>query len=379
MDVLEAGFGEPALELRAADVRRGRGDELVEDDAVVLPEAESCHARDVRAQRQPPADVRPLERLIESLRNAVEHDREWPREAAQQGRRHSRRDAPHRLDDVPDEAVVLVAVHPHGDRSTRPYVADEAPESFLRLRQMMEDADRVDEVESASRIGARKGRPQQIALDHVHVLEAPELDARRLDGLAQVERKDLVCSVGRRELRMAPGAAARVEHALAAEELRFDRIQPVEELGLELAMHLGEVLPLPAEGVRGLRLLLAEIGRRESRDPVSDRPPHPAAGADELALLDVVVSGLRDELERVGGERADEILGDVALHAEVAPAAAGCARRSAHRRCQSWKTNSVQSGFRLSRRPDRCSSSSRATAAGSNSPCRLSRSGESSS
>ena len=52
-----------------------------------------------------------------------------------------------------------------------------------------------------------------------------------------------------------------------------------------------------------------------------------------------------------------------------APALAGRAGASTQRRCQSWNTNSVHSGLRWSRRPARCSETSRCTSRGSKIPC----------
>ena len=125
----EAGLREPALELLALDVRGGRSGELVEDNAVVLAEAEVGHARHVLVQRERPPGTRVLERSVHALRDAVERDGERPGDGAQRGARQLRREPAEGLDGVPHEAVVLEAVEPHRDRPPGPQIAGAARES----------------------------------------------------------------------------------------------------------------------------------------------------------------------------------------------------------------------------------------------------------
>ena len=194
------------------------------------------------------------------------------------------------------------------------------------------------------------GQPQQVALQDVDVVEFAEVRARRFDGAAEIERDDLTRAELGGEVRVAAGAAAGVEHALPSEERAVDGIEPVEELLLELGVELGEVLPLPAERRRRLPLLLHEVGRDEPRDAVPNRPVTTAAVADEPAGLDLDLVR-RLEPERVTRQRADELLDEARLHLRLGIAVDNWptparGRSSTQRRCQSWKTRSVQSCLR---------------------------------
>jgi len=199
---------------------------------------------------------------------------------------------------------------------------------------------------------------QEIALDDVDVVERLEVEPRGLDGDAQVQRHHLVSAVRSRIVRMTSDSAARVEHALSLEELRPDRMEPIQKLRFELGMHLDEVLPLPAECRRGLALLILEVLRNEARDSVADRPAMVAADADQLACLHVPRRLVALQDEGIGGDGAAEVLEECALHAAPRSSTRALSKRfgrSSQRRCQSWKTKSVQSGFRWSLRPLMCS------------------------
>src|SRR5436190_11389944 len=136
----------------------------------------------------------------------------------------------------------------------------------------------------------------------MHVVERDEVAASRLYRIAEVDGDDLASSVRGGEVRVPPGSAAGIENAFPFEARRRYRVEPVEELRLELWVHLGEVLPLPTERVGGLALLLLEVGRDEARDPAPNTPAPPTATAGELASLHFV--GGRIELERVRGHGA---------------------------------------------------------------------------
>ena len=99
------------------------------------------------------------------------------------------------------------------------------------------------------------GRPerwaQKITLNDLDILELAQVLPGCVDRNAEVECDDLSRAVRGREVRVPAGAATGVEDTFALEELRLQRVDPVEELRFELRMHLREVLPLPSEGRRG--------------------------------------------------------------------------------------------------------------------------------
>src|SRR5262245_56268007 len=86
---------EPADEIFTSCVVGLRSYELVEDDSVVLPEAEVRDARHVVAQRQLPSDVGSFgQRSVDTARQAMERHREWPGKAPEHGHGDPRRDLP---------------------------------------------------------------------------------------------------------------------------------------------------------------------------------------------------------------------------------------------------------------------------------------------
>ena len=220
----EAGLGEPALELLALDVRGGRSGELVEDNAVVLAEAEVGHARHVLVQRERPPGTRVLERSVHALRDAVERDGERPGDGAQRGARQLRREPAEGLDGVPHEAVVLEAVEPDRDRPPGPQIREERAKAFVRVGEMVEDADRVDEVEASTLGRIAEREPQEVALHDMDVAERRKVRPRGLDGAAQVHGDDLPGTEAGGEVRVPSGAAAGVQDALAREEGAVDGV-----------------------------------------------------------------------------------------------------------------------------------------------------------
>src|SRR6266849_7203662 len=106
---------------------------------------------------------------------------------------------------------------------------------------------------------------------------------------------------------MAAEPAARVEDALPDELVSSDRVEPVEELSLELRVQLRKMLPLPAECGCRLSLLLDEVRGNEPGDPTANRPMRAARVTDELSGSDIRLRGLCDELELVAGKGADEV------------------------------------------------------------------------
>jgi hypothetical protein len=59
-------------------------------------------------------------------------------------------------------------------------------------------------------------------------------------------------------------------------------MDPVEELGLELRVHFGEVLPLPPETRRSLALLLLKGGRYQSGHTVANLPALATSRAEQV-------------------------------------------------------------------------------------------------
>ena len=62
----------------------------------------------------------------------------------------------------------------------------------MRVGEVVEDADRVDEVEPAASLGRSEREPEEVALHHVDVAERREVGPRGVDGGAQIERDDLL-------------------------------------------------------------------------------------------------------------------------------------------------------------------------------------------
>src|SRR5262249_41813527 len=156
--------------------------------------------------------------------------------------------------------------------------------SRLRIGQVVEDADRVDEVEAAALLGWAKRQSKEVALDDLHRLERAQNVSCGLDGAAEVEADDAPCPVLRCEEAVPPGPVAGVQHELVAERLRLERAHPVEKLPLKLWMLIREVCPLRAERVCGARLELGHVGRHEAWDVALDRPVLARARAHQLAL-----------------------------------------------------------------------------------------------
>ena len=137
---------------------------------------------------------------------------------------------------------------------------------------------------------------------------------------------------------------------MSSEEVGPDRIQPVEELRLELRMHLREVLPLPAESARRLDAA-ARRGQvapdEESRAESASVRPQPRQTSSPLSISALGL-GARARARARTADRRGCRAGRFTSARRCAERwrfglAARVSRLSDQRRCQSWKTNSVQS------------------------------------
>ena len=177
---------------------------------------------------------------------------------------------------MPHEPVVLVAVEPHRDRPPGPQIREQRAEARVRVREVVEDADRVDEVEAAALGRVAEREPQEVALHDMHVVErargSPARPRRRRSGRRRRPRRHR-SGAARYACRPVPQPASRTR--LPAKKSRSIGCEPVQELVLELGVQLREVLPLPPERRRGVALLVDEVGRDEPRDAVADRPVRP--------------------------------------------------------------------------------------------------------
>ena len=184
-----------------------------------------------------------------------------------------RRDPAQSARHVAHEPVVLVAVHPDGDRSARLEETEQSTEACVRIGQVVEHADGVHEVEATAVGDGTERRSQEISLHdpggsgtvptHVRAVSTASLRSSAMTSSAPNCAAKYAC-------RPVPQPASSTR--LPAKTLRADRMQPVEELRLELRVHLVEVLPLPAECRSSATLEVFEVERYEPRNAVADRP-----------------------------------------------------------------------------------------------------------
>ena len=253
---------------------------------------------------------------------------------------------------------------------------------------MVEDADRVDEVEAATLGRIAERQPQQVALHDVHVVERREVRARGLDGAAQVEGDDLAGAEPGGEVRVPAGAAAGVEHALAREERAVDRDRasrgtaPRTRGGTRRSAATASRTPTRCRAAARRGRAGRAAGCRRGSASV-DRSRRRRARPVSISSASV---GL--ESKRVARERADEIIDEAPASCGPRQAAAtglalGCRARasapppSAGARAGTRRASTAACGGRGGRRgaPTRAAGP-RAT---SKMPCAVRRAGESSS
>src|SRR5438874_10988112 len=104
-----------------------------------------------------------------------------------------------RVDDPLDQAVVLVAVDPTKERAARTKAAHQGAESRFGIGQVVEDADRVDEIEVSASRGSPEGRIVDVRLDDVRIGQVPDVFECRVDRIAQVDADHLFGTVSGRE------------------------------------------------------------------------------------------------------------------------------------------------------------------------------------
>src|SRR5437870_376795 len=109
---------------------------------------------------------------------------------------------------------------------------------------MVQHANGIDEIEAFR----RKWQMMQIGLDDVDVLKFGGVAMCDFDGGSKINCPHLR-SIARHVKGMASGAAARVQHALAAKALRRVRREVVLKVLLPLGAHFGKVVPFVTEAV----------------------------------------------------------------------------------------------------------------------------------
>ena len=240
-DVFETGAGEPALDLGPGvpvlDRRREPVELVVDADPErvvgILPH------RDLLRQPAQPGEapeqaVRPDEagecgpgrRVRQRVEQSVGDSGGHPA-----GGRHGRQQRT--LEWLPFRLPVQVDL----DLAARLEIAEQVAEGPLGVGEVVEDAERIDEVEALG----REREPVEVGLDHLHGVERRGVAPRDLDGRAEVDGHDLGAEPGGLQ-GVAPAPAPAVEHALAPEELGSVRGEVFEEV------------PLPLRRISGKRL-----------------------------------------------------------------------------------------------------------------------------
>ena len=231
-----------------------------------------------------PAQRRPRERgRIERAQRRPQRQRHRRCQTAHDAQGEPAGDPSRGIDERQHPAVALARVAPRHEHSARHQQLREGAEAVGRPAQMVQHAQRVDDVH-----GPRAdGGTGEVALHDVDGLEPFRVARRRLHRLAEVEADH----VARAELGGQPQvpalAAAAVDHAPPGECVRAHRRDPAEELLAILRPDLGEPRPLVAEALRRRRRLGGHGAGDEPRDAPEDRIARAAAGAHERALSDL--------------------------------------------------------------------------------------------
>src|ERR1700694_37069 len=220
-----------------------------------------------------------------------------------------------RVDQVMDDAIVLVTVDPAEDGAAWREVAHQRVEPALRVGQMVEHSDRIDKVEGTGVGRTAKGRRIDVGLDDVGGLKVADVVVGGFDGDAEVHGDDVLRAELAREIGMPADAAAGVEHHLIAEELRLERMNPVEELLAVLGVELDKMLPLVPEGLSGPLLLPREIRRQQARNAALNRKVVAALPAVQTTFHDLLTTaGGALQLERSLAQRTGEVLEQAGGH-----------------------------------------------------------------
>ena len=229
---------------------------------------------------------------------------------------------------------------------------------------MVEDADRVDEIEVSASRGSPEGRIVDVRLDDVRIGQVPDVFECRVDRIAQVDADHLFGTVSGREEGMPANSTAGIQDQLVLEECWFDRPDPVKKLPLVLVVHLPEMPPLPAEGPRRLLLAGRQLAWEKPGNARPDRVRLIASLAAQGSLDNLItVLPIGNQPQRPLATGAAKVIDQTRFHGR-STATAGRAtggEAATYVSYQRSKTSSVQRGLRLSLRPLRCSSSKRCT------------------
>ena len=162
--------------------------------------------------------------------------------------------------------------------SARPEFSHEAGKGALRVREMVQHAERVNEIERV--VGERQR--QQIRLNAIDVAKIRNISRRLIDGPAEVDGDDAP-RVASDLPRVPAHAAAGVEDELAAQRREIDPLKVVVEIGLAGLAPVVEVRPLVAEaGLRAPRGFIRRHGH-EPWNTVNDWHAPAARGACKRA------------------------------------------------------------------------------------------------
>src|SRR4051812_17195966 len=103
------------------------------------------------------------------------------------------------VDDLLDQAVVFVSVDPAEEGAPRTQTAHQRAEPRLGIGQVMENPDRVDEIEVAAGRRPTEGRIVDVSLDDVSIWQVPHVFVCGLDRIAEVDADHLFGSIAGRE------------------------------------------------------------------------------------------------------------------------------------------------------------------------------------
>ena len=216
---------------------------------------------------------------------------------------------------------------------------------------------------------SRSGSAQEVALHDVHVVEPGEILACGLDCPAQVDGDDLARPERAAKKACRPMPAARVEHPLAGEErpsMGSSQSRNCSSNSGWISAKCCHCHPNADAVSRCWSTRSGGTSRGTPRgSPTYDRSRRRRAGPfrRQRRGRSPVGAGRRRAGRRALSTRRysrGASASEWALAIGVARATPA-ARSSIQRRCQSWKTKSVQSCLRWSRRPARCSDTSRST------------------
>ena len=260
-----------------------------------------------------------MKRPVDALDDSLQRHRHRPGDDRQRRRAHAGGHAlAERIDEAVHDPVVLVSVDPRKDGAARAQEPQQGFEAGLGIRQVVQDTDRIDEIERAGTVSPGKRRVVDVALHHVCVRHLAHVCVGGLDRIAEVHPDDFPRSIPRGIEGVPAVATARVKDDLVPKKIGLDGIDPVEELGLVLVVHLDELLPLPPESGRRPFDHRREARWQQARYPAANREQRRAGLAHQLASDDLGLAlrvGFRvAQSQLAAARRAPQQLDEPRLH-----------------------------------------------------------------